>query len=125
MVPAKLPTRSVTTSVKGRVCGPTPETLWGTAPAGGLKLMVGKSCPKAGVSLVVATKVWALAGSAKKLPWIVVEVTGWTSGGTPVVVTQVANELETGPSALALASFQLTAAVSVRVPGGGAAGLGL
>src|SRR2546428_11000571 len=42
--------------------------LWFTVPLGGLKSMVGKVWPKAGVSPGFATMLQAEAGSAKKFP---------------------------------------------------------
>src|SRR5579864_1761145 len=49
IVPVKFPFRSVVTSMNGRVLTPMPVLLPGTVPAGGLKLIVGNDCVKAGV----------------------------------------------------------------------------
>src|ERR1700694_5618462 len=76
MVPAKLPTASVVTSVNGRVLGSTPETLCGMVLAGGLKLMVGNVCWKAARSPGFARNIWAVALSAKNVPWAGVVETG-------------------------------------------------
>src|SRR4029077_14529095 len=48
IVPVKFPLRSVVMSMNGRVFTPMPVLLPGTVPAGGLKLIVGNDCVKAG-----------------------------------------------------------------------------
>jgi hypothetical protein len=86
----------VVTSVNGRVVGPTPEMLWLTTPAGGLKLRVGKVCWKAGVSPGLAPKTVWVALLKKKFPTtgpLLMVATGVTSVGRTCVV----NELATGP----------------------------
>ena len=68
MLPAKLPTASVVTSVNGTLCGPTPDTLCVTVLVGGLKLIVGNACWKAAVSPGLAINVVGVELSAKKFP---------------------------------------------------------
>jgi hypothetical protein len=83
-------------------------------------LMVGKVCPKAGVSPDLATNVCADGASAKKLPWTRVVVTCSISSGTAPIdwLTCVVKALESGPSALPLASVQVRDAVSAKLPAG-------
>ena len=51
IAPVKFPCKSVVTFVNGRLKTPTPDVLCGTVPAGGLKLIVGTICEKAGVAV--------------------------------------------------------------------------